>query len=76
MFNGFILFLGSIGLALIWSALNLLTPNFKEKVRKEGKKIWDFSYGGKLFILGSLLFVVLLFGFILDFLIRLLISFV
>ena len=30
MFNGFVLFLGSIGLALIWSFLNFLSPNFKE----------------------------------------------
>ena len=75
MFSGFILFLGSIGLALIWSLLNFLAPNFKEKVKKEGKKIWDFSFGGKLFIISSLLFVVLLFGFTLDLLIRLILSF-
>ena len=75
MFNGFVLFLGSIGLALIWSLLNFLAPNFKEKVKKEGKKIWDFSFGGKLFIVSSLLFVVLFFGFALDFLIRLILSF-
>jgi amino acid permease len=75
MFNGFVLFLGSIGLTLTWSLLNFSSPNFKEKVRKEGKKIWDFSFGGKLFIASSLLFIVLLFGLILDFLISFLLSF-
>ena len=75
MFNGFVLFLGSIGLVLIWRFLNFLTPNFKEEVKEEGKKIWNFSFGGKLFIVGSLFFVVLLFGFAIDFLIRFLVSF-
>ena len=75
MFNGFVLFLGSIGLTLIWSFLNFLSPNFKEEVKKQGKKIWDFSFGGKLFIIASLLFVVLIFGFTIDFLIRFFISF-
>lgn len=75
MFNGFVLFLGSIGLVLIWSFLNFLAPNFKEEVKEEGKKIWNFSFGGKLFIVGSLFFVVLLFGFAVDFLIRFLVSF-
>ena len=42
MFNGFVLFLGSIGLALIWSFLNFLSPNFKEEVKKQGKKNLGF----------------------------------
>ena len=45
MFNGFVLFLGSIGLALIWSLLNFSSPNFKEKVRKEGKKFGILALG-------------------------------
>ena len=68
MFNGlFISWFNRFSLNLEF--FKFLSPNFKEEVKKQGKKIWDFSFGGKLFIIASLLFVVLLFGFTIDFLI-------
>ena len=63
MFNGFVLFLGSVGLVLLWNLAMYINPNFNNEMKKEGKKIWNFSFGGKLFIIGSLFFVVLIFGF-------------
>ena len=70
MFNGFVLFLGSVGLVLLWNLAMYINPNFNNEMKKEGKKIWNFSFGGKLFIIGSLFFVVLIFGFAFDFIIR------
>ena len=74
MFNGFVLFLGSVGLVLLWNLAMYINPNFNSEMNKEGKKIWGFSFGGKLFIIGSLFFVVLIFGFAVDFIIRFVLS--
>jgi len=74
MFNGFVLFLGSVGLVLLWNLAMYINPNFNSEMKKEVKKIWGFSFGGKLFIIGSLFFVVLIFGFAVDFIIRFVLS--
>ena len=74
MFNGFVLFLGSVGLVLLWNLAMYINPNFNNEMKKESKKIWNFSFGGKLFIIGSLFFVVLIFGFAFDFIIRFVLS--
>ena len=74
MFNGFVLFLGSVVLVLLWNLAIYINPNFNSEMKKEGKKIWSFSFGGKLFIIGSLFFVVLIFGFAVDFIIRFVLS--
>ena len=74
MFNGFVLFLGSVGLVLLWNLAMYINQNFNNEMKKEAKKIWNFSFGGKLFIIGSLFFVVLIFGFAFDFIIRFVLS--
>ena len=74
MFNGFVLFLGSVGFVLLWNLAMYINPNFNNEMKKECKKIWGFSFGGKLFIIGSLFFVVLIFGFAVDFIIRFVLS--
>ncbi|MFL2824994.1 MAG: hypothetical protein ACJ0A2_05985 [Alphaproteobacteria bacterium] len=74
MFNGFVLFLGSVGLVLLWNLAMYINPNFNNEIKKESKKIWNFSFGGKLFLIGSSFFVILIFGLAIDFIIRFVLS--